>query len=80
MENKTPMAQEARVRAPGISLSDLIEKVKGLGRMNEHIITPRSEKRIFAQVALNEKQSSMCFFEIASVELQYFLLFDLNEK
>ena len=35
---------------------------------------------MFAQVALKEKQSSVCFFEMASVELQYFLLFDLNVK
>ena len=74
------MAQEARVRALGTSLSDLTEKVKGFGQMNEYSITPRSEKRMFPQVALKEKQSSVCFFEIASVELQYFLLFDLNEK
>ena len=74
------MAQEARVRAPGISLSDLTVKVMGLGQMKEHIDSPRSEKRMFAQVALKEKQSSVCFFEKASVELQYFLLFDLNVK
>ena len=79
-EKSSPMAQEARVRAPGISLSDLTVKVMGLGQMNEHIVSPRSEKRMFAQVALKEKQSSVCFFEMASVELQYFLLFDLNVK
>ena len=77
-EKSSPMAKEARVRGPGISLSDLT--VMGLGQMNEHIVSPRSEKRMFAQVALKEKQSSVCFFEMASVELQYFLLFDLNVK
>lgn len=76
----TPMAQEARLRFPGASLSDLTEKVKGLGQMSKHINCPRREKRMFVQVALKEKQSSVCFFEMASVELQYFLLFDLKEK
>ena len=79
-EKVTPMAQEARLRAPGASLRDLTEKVKGLGQMSKHINSPRREKRMFVQVALKEKQSSVCFFEMASVELQYFLLFDLNEK
>ena len=58
-EKSSPMAEEARVRAPGKSLSDLTERVMGLGQMNEHIISPRSEKRMFEQVALKEKQSSV---------------------
>ena len=72
--------EDARVRAPGISLRDLTGKVKVLGLMNEYIITLREEKRMFAKVALNEKQSSISLFETTSVGLQYFLLFDLNEK
>lgn len=93
-EKGTLTAEEARVRAPCVSLSDLTAKVDGLafwtnvwslrevkrdrlGLMNKHIITPRSGKRMFAQVALNEKQSSM---KLSWAELQYFLLFDLNEK
>ena len=44
-EKGTPTAEEARVRAPCESLSDLTAKVDGLGLLNERMITPRSEKR-----------------------------------